>query len=266
MKILHRISFDSKASDKLELTRLGVEFEMVGVDGVVFVIDESSRAWPHVAARLSEWNALDIPTTRFSRKELQKANYVRMGPAWHCGYPQPEDRYEFETYDNCSTCSLCKIGRRQRSPFRMLREPKWGTRSILQLNWVFDEFFVTPSAWQIVFEPFGIKCIPVLRHNNGQPLETVVQLDICENVTSHINPNNAFEKETCCKCGQIRLLGVSVGYFPFVELPENVAAAKTLDYFGSTSWQEIIISATLFEAIVESGLKGAAFDAVSDHY
>jgi hypothetical protein len=39
----------------------------------------------------------------------------------------------------------------------MKREPKWGHRGILQLNWVFDEFFVQVGEPASVFQAVGVE-------------------------------------------------------------------------------------------------------------
>jgi hypothetical protein len=78
----------------------------------------------------------------------------------------------------------------------MKRSPAWGTKSILQLNWIFDEYFVTPTAWRQVFEAFGIACKPVLLDRTGEVLDSVVQLDIPK--THELNFDGDFELCKAC--------------------------------------------------------------------
>jgi len=70
------------------------------------------------------------------------------------------------------------MGLVQKAPFRMRGEPKWGTKHILQMNWVFDEFFVRIEVWDKVFRKFGIEKLPVVQHKTDKPLESVVQLKV----------------------------------------------------------------------------------------
>ena len=51
----------------------------------------------------------------------------------------------------------------------MKAEPKWGRRGVLQLNWVFDEYFATPEVWASFFEPHGIECRPVMNTRGAAP-------------------------------------------------------------------------------------------------
>ena len=52
-----------------------------------------------------------------------------------------------------ATIANIVIGAKQVSPFRMKESPNWGRRSILQMNWLFDEYFVKPEVWNAVFQP-----------------------------------------------------------------------------------------------------------------
>jgi hypothetical protein len=74
-------------------------------------------------------------------------------------------------------------------------------RSILQLNWIFDEYFLARDVWTTVFEPLGIDCWPVLLHKSGEEIGSVVQLKI-----SHHADLNLSESKTaaCSTCGRMK--------------------------------------------------------------
>jgi hypothetical protein len=95
----------------------------------------------------------------------------------------------------------------QVAPFQMTGEPAWGRNFILQLNWVFDEFFVTPQLWQTVFEPPGVRMRPVLGAR-GQELSTVVQLVADEVVPA---ATDGMPIERCGGCGRVKELPVTRG-------------------------------------------------------
>src|SRR6516162_7985167 len=173
MEVIHRLGLSWDKSKQALLAGLGIEV-VEGVDA--FEIGESDPRWPDVQPLISAWKLLDIVTTRFSREELRGASYLDMGPDWHHGYPQPDGAFGYlkETYDVAEYCSACGIGAKQSAPFRMKGEPKWGKRHILQLNWVFDEYFVQPDVWKTVFEPFGVGSCPVKHHRTSKQLTTVV--------------------------------------------------------------------------------------------
>jgi hypothetical protein len=114
--------------------------------------------WPQVGAWIVANDALDIVRTEFSNAEIESAEWLRMRGEWHHGYPLPREElgYLIATYDLSEYCMECGVGAKQVAPFRMRGEPKWGRRGILQLNWVFGEYFVKPSVWRDVFEPHHI--------------------------------------------------------------------------------------------------------------
>jgi len=154
----------------------------------------------------------------------------------------------------------CGVGLRQVAPFRMKREPKWGNRHILQLNWVFDEYFVLPDVWESVFKPFGVGRRPVLDHRREKPLSTVVQLDIQGRAMSKIDFKDD-DFEVCESCGYRKHHAHRRGMFPFVETDRKDHMVKTQEYFGSggSAWQAILISAELYREIKRKKLKGVTF-------
>jgi len=267
MKLIHRIGLSASDSQLCQLASLGVKYETVMEQRsgtmIVFLVDEEDASWPSVSSLITEWKAPDLAYAEFSRHELANSQYVRMGPEWHHGYPQPEDGYEHTTYDSSGYCSQCKMGLKQQAPFRMCREPKWGRRQILQLNWVMGEFFVTPEAWESVFKPFGIDCLPVMQHKGGRPLKTALQLEITA-WTSSVDMPDGYVAERCGACMRESLALRSPGRFPHVDLPENVHIARTPEYFGGgVPWHEVIISASLYTAIMSHNLRGATFEVVA---
>ena len=97
----------------------------------------------------------------------------------HFGYPQPEDTWQQSTYDPAGYCLRCGIGGVQKHPFRF-RSAKASHSQFVQLNWVFDEFFVRPVVRE-VFDAAGITGItfgPAVRHATGEPLAELEQLVI----------------------------------------------------------------------------------------
>ena len=97
----------------------------------------------------------------------------------HFGYPQPEDSYALSTYDN-RYCDRCAIGGSQVKPFRFRAEPKARNSQFLQLNWVFDEFFVRPEV-ATVFKAeriSGVSFEPVIHNKTNRELETIQQIKI----------------------------------------------------------------------------------------
>lgn len=262
MKIVHRISKVVDAKKRDQLRALGIE---VGIGLSTFEIDESHPSWEEIGRLSGEWESVDIVTTIFSKMELSDAPYVEIGPSWHHGYPQPEDDFEYliETYDLSAYCRSCGMGARQVAPFRMKGEPRWGTKHLLQLNWVYDEFFVLPEIWREVFRPIGIACSPVVKHSTGKILETVVQLDVQGAAPSDLCMGG-HPFETCAECGRKKYLPFVRGFFPPFESGAALALCRTKESFGSgaSAWNAIIASNEVYRAIRDHKLKGVTFAAM----
>lgn len=194
MRIVHRISIAATPEVRAELAMLGV---VVGTSGMVtFEVDESHEKWPDLKEWTLKRRAVDITRTHFSKKEVDEARWLVWVPDWHHGYPQPDDGasgYLDATYELADACAQCGIGLKQKAPFRMKAEPRWGRKGVLQLNWVFDEFFVRPDVWETIFKPRGVACRPVI-DAKGAELKTVVQLVAEEEVGVAVEGLSA---ETC---------------------------------------------------------------------
>ena len=199
MQIIHRISIASTPEIRSELAGMGV---VVGSNGLVsFELDERHEAWAEVQGWIARRSPVDVVTTKFSKQEIDEARWLTMVPDWHHGYPQPDELdfgYRRATYDLTNYCERCGVGLRQKAPFQMKGEPKWGKRGILQLNWVFDEYFVTPEVWASVFRLHGIECRPVL-NTKGDELKTVVQL-VAQDEVGIATDGLPTEEVVCSKC------------------------------------------------------------------
>lgn len=263
MKILHRISMTEDEPVRLEFERLGFETRC-GL--TTLLIDESDERWTRVKSLIDKYSPLDIVTTTFTDSEVQIARHLKLVPDWHHGYPQPEGNFEYKsiTYDGSRMCADCGSGLVQVSPFRFKREPKWGRRSILQLNWVYDEYFVRPEVWDEVFRPFNVDSREVLHARTEKPLETVVQLVTPRETSSLDLPGHKYEK--CCTCGAIRYLPISRGYFPALIGESCSAIFRSREYFGSghNAFNAIVVTQDLCTAMRERKLKGVKFKPLAE--
>ena len=266
MKIVHRLSFRASRARQAELRLLGVDVAVAmasaapsGESLVSCEVDEGHPAWSSIQARLSEWGAVDIVRTEFSKEELRSADWLNLVPDWHHGYPQPRAEvsgYLAATYDLTDWCDRCGIGKKQVAPFQMKAEPKWGKRGILQLNWVFDEFFVTPDVWNKVFEPHGLNRRPV-QNVAGRELATVVQLVVERSVEV---VTDGLKWEQCGKCNRRKYLPVVRGPFPSLDGHANGEMLRTSVYFGSGASANtcVVVSKALAASIWAYGLRGAS--------
>jgi len=230
-----------------------------------FEIDESDERWPAIQRWMAAHGFTDSVRTTFSQSEISNAKWLTLDPQWHYGYPQPnEDEFGYltATYNLGDYCDQCGLGRIQRAPFQMRGEPKWGRRGMLQLNWVFDEFFAMPDVWTSIFKPLGVACRPV--HNRkGQELRTVVQLVVPELV--HVGTHR-LEGYRCELCGLIKYRPFTKGFFPTLTTRPASPMIKTYEFFGSgaRAWRETIISQELRTALTEARVRGVEFTPLAE--
>lgn len=261
MQIIHRISIASSPDVQRELAALSIAVANHGF--VSFQVDEAHEAWPVLKVWIARRQAVDFTATKFSKRELDDARWLELMPDWHHGYPQPDEDvfgYREATYDLSDWCEQCGIGRKLKSPFQMKGEPKWGKNGILQLNWIFDEYFVTPTLWAAVFKPHGIACRPVM-DTKGFELKTVVRLAIDAEVGI---VSEGLASERCGRCGRVKYLPITRGPFPALSGEPSVAMTKTREWFGSgaAADKRVLVSRSIYYSLIAERIRGASFKPV----
>lgn len=263
MRIVHRISENVTAADRQILARLGI-IAGEGIDGLVtFEVDEDHEQWSAIADWVKQNGAFDYVSTEFTKLEIDQADWLVIMPSWHHGYPQPDEDnngYLQATYDLKNYCEVCGTGLKQKAPFQMKGEPKWGRRGILQMNWVYDQYFVRPEVWETVFKPFGISCRPVT-NRKGAELKTVIQLDVSEEVDMK---TEGLRGEACKLCGRTKFQGVVRGQYPPLTSSPKAAMVRSRDYFGSGGGANhaVMISKDLARVFSEAKVQGASLNPV----
>lgn len=256
MRVVHRISV--APSEAASLSALGVQVAAAGSVLVSFEMDESDPSWAIVEPWIRTHGAVDVPTTQFSAGELDAASWLELVADWHHGYPQPEKDFRYLQVTFNDACSVCGGGRRQVGAFQLKGEPKWGRRNVLQLNWVFDEFFVTPELWSSVFEPIGVAARPVV-DRKGSVLQTVVQLVVDAEVDVE---TDGLACQVCDVCGQAKFAAPTRGFSPEPrDLGVSVPMVRSRQWFGSgaRAFREVIVSQELRRSLAAAGINGASF-------
>lgn len=270
MRIVHRIGLRATAAQRSELEALGVKLPSgVALPGggdpvLAFDVDENHPTWPSLLLLFQRWRASDMVRTEFAKKEVESARWLEIG-AWHHGYPQPNEDvfgYRQATYDLANWCERCGIGKRQKAPFQMKCDPKWGRNAMMQLVWVYDELFTTPDAWTRVFKPAGVECRPVL-NTKGVELKTVVQL-VVEVAVGIIA--DGLVSDRCGRCERTKYLPVTRGYFPALREAPTAPIVRTREYFGSGAQadQRLLSSQDLARALTAGDIRGASFKPVAE--
>ena len=258
MKIFRRIAVGGTPAVAAELKALG--FDVPSDQFFAFLIDEADPKWPAVERWYASYRTGPALTeTRFSAAELNNARSLHLSPSWHWSYPLPDEDFGYRetTYGGSSRCPSCGIGLVQSAPFTLRGEPKWGSRNILQINWVFGEYFVTPQLWSEVFAPFGIKSREVLSRK-GTPLQSVVQLVIEQVVDLDMTCR---EGSVCPTCGIEKFESVTRGFRP-EPLQPVASIAHSSQWFGSghSANHTVLVSPELRSALLAAKAKGASFE------
>ena len=257
MQIVHRVGITSTPEIRRELANLGIVVPDTGI--VAFDVDEANEHWPELQKWIARRHASDIPSTRFSSDEIEGATWLEMMPNWHQGYPQPNQAdfgYLQASYDLSDYCEECGMGLRQRAPFQMKSEPKWGRNGILQLNWIFDEYFTTPAVWNSLFRPHGVS-VRSVTNTKGLELKTVVQLAIEQEVGV---TTTGLSSETCRRCSRTKYLPVQRGRFPALAEKPPAAVVRTRESFGSgrVADRRVIVSQGLAHDLRRQGIRGVS--------
>lgn len=266
MHIAHRLTLRPTDSQRAQLAALGVTLPP-GIDlpgggprFVVVDIEERDPRWDAIQRLVQGWDVGDTVSTRFAAHEVSAAPWLAVIPDWHHGYPQP-DALDFgylqATYDLRHHCGACGIGAVQKAPFKMKGEPTWGRRGILQLNWIFDEYFVTPDVWAGVFKPHGVASRAVMS-TKGVDLKTVVQLVVEEEVSVVARELLC---ESCSTCARPKYQPHTRGFFPALITEPTRPIVKTVEWFGSggSASRRVLVSQELQRAMTATGLRGASF-------
>jgi hypothetical protein len=271
MKLIHRLGFRPSPAQRQQLEMLGVKLPAgIVLPGnseplVAFDLAEDHVAWTAVRPLIQAWGMSDVLRTEFNNQEIESAAWLEPRVDAYRGYPQPREEimgYLEVTYDLSDFCRSCGIGKRQKAPFVMKGEPEWGGRSVMQLNWVFDEYFVTPQAWESAFRPEGVKQREVLGPDN-HPLRTVVQLVIDEEVELDLG---SIEASQCPVCSRRKHLPVTRGALPALAASPSGPVCKSTAWFGdgAQAHHAVLMRADVSRGLTKGFGKGVSFRPVAN--
>jgi len=256
MRIFRKIGLRATAEDVLRLLAQGIQ---VSTGQIVFEIDEASPHWPEIESMIKGRVGFESVRTEFTADEIRSAHWLKLFPTWHHGYPQPEDSYVQEAYSSDGHCRRCGIVPSQVAPFRMRAEPKWGRRSVMQLNWIFDEFFVRRDVWDERFAPLGFAALEVIHHKTGRPLETVLQWDLRSSDAAVLQMSDS-TATYCEACERPKYLPHVRGCFPgFTHrstLPSTVYRSAQWFGSGASAWRAILIPQHVRHAVGGEDVRG----------
>lgn len=225
-------------------------------------ISENDPHWAELSRLLKLENKTYLSETKFSKEELWEAEWLTVRSQWHYDYPQPENRYTELTYSGEQSCSNCGMGLVQQDSFRFKRTPKWGRRNFCMTNWVYDEFFVSPKAKDLLeaSDLKGFSFLNVLNKSGKEVLADIYQMQIPYILQQGLDTSSDRIKKVsnCPVCEKRKFLGNGRGQFIFkkealLNAPDFV---KSAEQFGSglIASRLILVSHDAYKFIIENKL------------
>ena len=148
MRIRHRITFSDKDGVDSDLDGSGISYRKWPLPGghysITLDVDECNQHWPELAQLVRSTGAADIVWTIFTKRELLKAEWLRLVPVFERGYPQPEETWVSGPVNHEDHCGECGTFR-QVSSFSLKSEPNLGKNDFLSLFWTYA-LFCTPRV------------------------------------------------------------------------------------------------------------------------
>jgi hypothetical protein len=264
MELFHHFSLRvASESAAREFSDIGIELQRgpqntYGSSVASIDIGERDERWITVREIAEKYKITEFVTTKFSEEEINAADTLCIFATSGRGYPEPSKDLGFlaASYDLSTFCAKCGTGLRQINPLRINFKPNL-KRSIMQLNWIFDEFFVAREVWTEVFEPFGIGYWPVVLDRTGEEIESVVQLKISHYVDLILDEASA---TVCPTCGRTKTRMNVRGFCP---MPTSILAPifKSTQYFGSdaSAFNRVLVASSLYKEIKKDRLRGVVF-------
>jgi len=287
MKIVHRIAAESGGRFWEAIDQLGLEYERG--TWCVLNISEDHDQWQEVKEleeRLEPGTHLIF--NRFTKREMNSADWFAIGAKGHHGYPQPEDDFKSFTYNTDNLCSRCGVGGAQNAPFRLRKKPNKKRTHFLQLNWVFDEFFVPHEVAAVLAEAgvSGIEFLPPVLHKSGEPCDDLLQMRVMSGLVDGLDSGN-LDRAVClpspqgsdCRfdsaapiadsseyCGRSKYLNMHRGPFVFDAdaLADAPDVVKSREWFGSgaAARKLVLVSKAFRDLVVSQKWRGLEFEPV----
>jgi len=278
MRIKHRFVFDSRNNNfdiVALLTQKNIAYDY-SEESTIFEVFEDDKNFETIVKSLEPYGVFrNSPEAIYTKAEIKDAQWLTVRSNWHNLYPQPEDdmRYRFTTYDATDTCAgrnskcFCRNGLTQKESFVLKKEPRWGSRNFMMLNWVFDELFVSKKAEEVLTTSglAGFEIYDVLSKSK-RPLKEVKQVFVKTYLPQGFSVDSIEETYICptCKLETYWPKAGSIHFHKEIFKDIVVDIAKTSDKFWATNCASLIlITHKFYKAITEAKLdRGLVFEPV----
>lgn len=230
----------------------------------IFDIYESNLHWPCIRELIGQKNVTCISETKFSKKELNSAQWLQVRSKWRNGYPQPESDFSYEgiTYSVQKHCCECGVGLHQIDSFRIRKTPNWGRRHFMMLNWISDELFVDDSTKEVLCNAkiTGVQYQNVRNAQGKEVLPNVNQLIIPTVLHEGLIANRTSIDKIfkCPYCSRLKYHPTGIGMTAFQKQIFDGApdVVKTSEYFGwgHGASRLIIVSQRFYQVVSKNKL------------
>lgn len=265
MKIIYHVTFntDGPATKFFEAEGFKIKPGIINA----FDLTEDHPKWESVKEAVKRYGKNEVRVkefgAKFTNKEMESAQFYVLVSEWNFEYPQPEDGFGYEetTYKPGVGCRKCGVGLEQQRPFSIKKAPSWGKRNILQLNWVFGEYFVSKELKEKLEGKIpGTRFLEVLKYPNGTVLDDIFQLVLEKRVPLVLPENAAFQICDVCK-GRKYMPGVLGGGFQPAPSENDFAIAQSQEFFGDggNAFRITLVNKDTRQVLVEAGIKGVDF-------
>ncbi len=270
MQIWHRVSFGKTDAVDAQLEALNIRYKKtLGLHGnylITFEINESDPRWPQVSELVRRTGAPDLLNTVFTQEEILGADRLRLIPRFEQGYPQPKESWITNpiNYDNfCRQCGTF----RQKTSFRVKKEPSLGKKDFMTLYWTYALFSTTRVLGEFEAQRTrGYEVWPLVIHKTNTPSEEVSQLFIPTIMSPGLMKAEDLKKQTCPECHVTKYYPHMRGvmYLKRDSLVPDVDLMQTHEWFGDGhfAYREILVSNKLARLVIDKGWQGVTFKVV----
>ena len=271
MRIKHRFIINSR-NNGFDAVRF-LEKEKIKHDDsgpfIIFELFEDQETFEDIQKYLEPYGLLSNPPVAvYTKEEINAAQWLKIRSTWRSLYPQPDEdmNYRFSTYDPANYCEKCHYGLIQKENFVLKKEPNWGSKGFLMINWIQDELFISKKT-EAFLQTSGLTGFDIydVCNKSGRNMEGVKQIYVKNYLDYGLMPQSIAEELHCEKCSNTIFMAQPVIYYDS-KVFHNVDCdiVKTREKFGQLTRSSLIfVTHTFYEEITKAKLdRGLLFEPV----
>ena len=273
MRIKHRFTFGTNEKDVIRfLDKQRIEYD---IDETVtaFELFEDDEKFTLISGFMTAHHAVVISNAVYTHEEIERAQWLAVRSSWLSQYPQPKDSYKFTTYDATDYCEgnlpkyICEKGLVQKECFVLAKEPNWGSRNFMMLNWVWDELFISMKAEEVL-KNSGLKGFEIydVLNKSKKKFDGIKQIFIKTYIDEGLSADSIQKKYICPKCNFTKYLQKtgSLRFYKIVFKDIHSDIVKTTDKFSELSCISLILVTHKFYDVIKKAKleRGLVFEPI----